>query len=518
MRGLQIIVLLIILFLFRSWFIIGQTLSSGDWPYLFLEQIKEFTFIPSGSVLWLTPYYQITAKLFVEYFGLSWELSEKLFWFWPFLAISIFASYYLTKSWIGVLIYTTNTYILMIVGGGQMGVAMSYAFAPFVVGSFISLTKTVTKLKIIIFTLLLSILTMFDARIGFVLLFFLIFYWLFFIIVEKEKSFGQALKHFFLTIVIPYGIIVVLHLYWILPLLHGSFSTDLRNSQSIEGFEFFSFADFSHTFSLLHPNYPENIFGKVYFMRPEFLLLPILAFSILLFKRSKPSLHLLYFCFLGLLGAFLSKGINPPFGIVNAALFQHIPGMNIVRDPTKYYLLVSLSYSYLIPAVIQEFSRTKKIMMIACAVFIIYWCFTIRGVLIGPQKGTFLPQPVPRSYLQMKDFLEQEPSFFETLWVPEVQRFGIKTSRHPAISGKEYFHTSEISVVLQQLKDDKVVRELKEQKVHYIILPYDSKQEIFLRDRKYAPEEYKKTSTELRSISSLDMVKQFGEIEVYILK
>ena len=34
-----------------------------------------------------------------------------------------------------------------------------------------------------------------------------------------------------------------------------------------------------HALSLLHPNWPENLFGKVYFLQPEFLILPILAFS-----------------------------------------------------------------------------------------------------------------------------------------------------------------------------------------------------------------------------------------------
>ncbi len=48
---------------------------------------------------------------------------------------------------------------------------------------------------------------------------------------------------------------------------------------------FLSFADFSHTLAFLHPNWPENLFGKVYFLQPEFLLLPVIAFSALFFVK-----------------------------------------------------------------------------------------------------------------------------------------------------------------------------------------------------------------------------------------
>ena len=145
-----------------------------------------------------------------------------------------------------------------------------------------------------------------------------------------------------------------LHAFWLLPTLvtHGSaiseFGAIYTSSNSIA---FFSFAKFEDAFGLLHPNWPENIFGLTHFMRPEFLLLPFLAFSSLLFvaKENKKNTYVLFFALLALLGAFLAKGVNDPFGGVYLWFFDHVPGFIMFRDPTKWYLLIVLSYSVLIP-------------------------------------------------------------------------------------------------------------------------------------------------------------------------
>ena len=89
-------------------------------------------------------------------------------------------------------------------------------------------------------------------------------------------------------------IAVLLNLYWVLPLLMLKENTlDALGSAytTVGALRFFSFADFSHSLSLLHPNWPENLFGKTYFLQPEFLLLPMLAFSSLLFVKSLKRTH-----------------------------------------------------------------------------------------------------------------------------------------------------------------------------------------------------------------------------------
>src|SRR3989344_5257151 len=124
------ILFIIIGCVYRSWFDIFSTATSGDWPYLFTENVREFSVFQT-PFLWLDPYYRFTAKLGVEYLSLSWEVIEKIFWFYPFIVISIISSWlfvsFFIKSFItwkesssvtfqvvlptfiGSLLYTTNT-------------------------------------------------------------------------------------------------------------------------------------------------------------------------------------------------------------------------------------------------------------------------------------------------------------------------------------------------------------------------------------------------------------------------
>ena len=104
------------------WFFLPGVLSGGDWPYVWDQMARLFSLTPvytreylgfGATTLPFTPlewYFQATGRLFVF---LPWEIVERLFWFIPILIIGSYTSYQLTRSWIGALIYMTNTYILI---------------------------------------------------------------------------------------------------------------------------------------------------------------------------------------------------------------------------------------------------------------------------------------------------------------------------------------------------------------------------------------------------------------------
>lgn len=498
------IVLFIVFLVYRLWFSFSGTLSSGDWPYLHKETIEGFSFLPQIEFLWLAPYYQIPTKIFVQYLGASWELVERLFWFWPFLIISILSSYSLTKSWIGVLVYTTNTYILMVVGGGQMGIAMAYAIAPFVLKKFIDFSNLQSEKILrgsIVFGLGLTVLTMFDPRIAYTLMIAVVVYVLF-----NIKNF--SLKMF----AVPVAIAALFNSYWIIPLLRGNLPQKYEGLSSAEGFEFLSFADFSHAFSLLHPNWPENIFGKTHFMQPEFILLPIIAFSSLLFVSKR---NVLFFAFLGLLGVFLSKGANQPFGFLNQWVFEYIPGMNMFRDPSKFYLLIALGYSFLIPLSLEKLSKKVPFGKLLPVVFIVFWCILIRPAFFGQLGGTFHPISVPDEYIQLKDFLHVKPESFKTLWIPSLQRFGYVSKNHPGLSATDYFKVSSTSSVLTTIEKLDTRVKLRDSSIKYVIVPSDVRKELFITDRTYDEKLYKKTIVQLEQLSWLSKKQTFGDIVLF---
>lgn len=531
---LQGFIVLIILFLvYRLWFSLSGTFSSGDWPYLYKEAIEEFSFLPQLDFLWLAPYYQILTKLLVQYIGFSWELVERLFWFWPFLLLSIASSYYLTKSWLGVLIYTINTYILMIVGGGQMGIAMAYSIAPFVLRRFMHIIEFFPKYAFrtsVLTGLLLSVLTMFDPRIAYITFLAVTIYCL--LILRSSTLSRKGVVYLASIIILPLAIAGILNSYWIIPILSGNFSKEYQGIASAEGFKFLSFTDFSHAFSLLHPNWPENIFGKVYFLRPEFLIIPIIAFASLLFintsKNNIKSLQrIIFFALLGLLGIFLAKGAKAPFGEVNEWLFTYMPGMNMFRDATKFYLLIVLSYSVLIPfaltniilAIQRRIKKNDSLISLLCyGLFIFFWMFTIREAVRGDLGGTFESYSVPGEYQKLKDFLVASPQPYKTLWIPQRQRYGFSSKVHTALSGNELLNESNPVKIASLLRRDSIYRMLKSQNIRYVILPFDSQGELFLIDRSYSKALRDAVEKELSSTPSLSIERSFGNIVLYRLQ
>lgn len=425
-------------------------LSAGDWPYQFVEQIREFSWLPEARNLWLAPYNQILTKVVVEYIGVPWEIAEKILWFLPFIIIAATTSYQAFRSWIAVLVYTTNTYILMVVGGGQMGVAMAYALAPWVF----------TRLSF----LSIAIGAMFDPRITLLT------------VIASLFVTRPNVKKLLVTLL---GVFVI-HLYWIIPVLRTPSEVTERLSQVNTGIlEFLSFATFSQTISFLHPNWPENIFGKVYFMQPEFLVIPIIAFSVFIFGDQKKKA--VPYGLLAIAGAFLAKGTQEPFGGIYEWLFTYVPGFWLFRDSTKFYLFVALAYSYLI-------SKSK----IPSLLIVLIWAVLIRQAVIHQLTGTFQPKPIEEEYTKLKELVlssEKSPTF----WVPSVSRYAFSSIEHPAIAGQIGSRG-------------------------FVIVPFDSRKEIFLTDRRYDDNLRQATTASVSALPFLERDPSFTKLAVWKIR
>lgn len=507
------IVLLIIYFIYRSWFIFSGTLSAGDWPYLFAENIREFSFTPDIRFLWLSPYYQMLTKFLFEYGRLSWPMIEKFFWFFPFLVLSVWSSYKWTKSWIGVLLYTTNTYILMVVGGGQMGVALAYALAPLVFKRFIVHSSQFTDVAIS--SLLLAVQVMFDPRIALLTVVAAVVYW---IVVRR------GLKRMIKWFAVPVGITTVIHTYWWVPLLKnpGILRTQLHEVSS-DAVKYLSFASYSQTFSLLHPNWPENVFGKVYFMRPEFLLIPILAFGVFLWGKKQEIRAAIPYGFLALLGAFLAKGAKEPFGELYVWLFEHVSGFWLFRDSTKFYLLIALAYTYLIPISVESLASRWKTgittsLKVLGVLFFLMWAVLIRQAVTHDLSGTFQSHWIDPEYVQLKNLMTALPDGAATYWVPSRQRFGFTSQSHPALSASEKIPGGNLTAILSSLQLADIQLRLEQEGIVYVVVPYDTAGEIFLTDRVYDQTIYEQTVEAVDKIPWLVPVETFTKVRVWSLK
>src|SRR5581483_5170090 len=183
-------------------------------------------------------------------------------------------------SFIAGIIYAINTYILLVILGGQMGVGLAYALVPLVILLFIKTFDHPTLKASLLTGLVLALQLLLDVRFVYMTLIIVFAYW---VLVSQSLK----LRFFLYSFILPAVCTILLNSFWILPTLFHGGSAVSSNLASSNSFSFFSFADFPHALGFLHPNWPENIFGKVYFMNWQFLLLPALAFSGLLFIDTK---------------------------------------------------------------------------------------------------------------------------------------------------------------------------------------------------------------------------------------
>lgn len=437
-------------------------------------------------------------------------LWERIVWWIPFFVISFFSAYKLFKNffpkipfWVlSPIIFVCNSYVLMLLGGGQIaGVGMAYAISPLVLLYFIKVIDankfSRSNIKVaIIAGLILAIQVMFDLRIAYVTLVAVVLYF----IVDRKFSF---------LFIIPLGVTALLHAFWLIPAILFKVNTlnELGSAyNSLEAVKFFSFAKLENTIALLHPNWPENIFGKIYFMRPEFIILPLLAYAALLFKTVEKSSKkmILFFALLGLMGAFLAKGANDPFGQIYLWLFEYVPGFTMFRDPTKWYLLIALSYSVLIPFSI--FHLAKKRYYIFVLVFVFYLLYLLHPALFNNLSGTLKASSISPDYRQFNELLATDQSFYRVLWIPAKDEFGSLSQNHPAVYAQDFFKTTSASAIVKELEEEDMKNLLKQSAIKYIVLPFDS-------ERK----DHKELVSKLGKIDWLKERHEFGNINVFEL-
>jgi hypothetical protein len=511
---ISLLILGVFIFLFYRFFLSINPLVAHDWPLLFRESRNSYPFFNMSwdymggigigatafKTLWIDLYTNIVYT-FSSLVHIPWFLSQRIFWIVPFLLISLFSSYKLSGLFIkksiyriiSVLIYSFNTYILLIVAGGQFGVAFAYGLSPLVFYKFIQFLKNQNIKNAVLLGLFSGIIIALDPRIA-VIIFLAMLFWLVF---NLKTCSIQTIKLILLSLIISFS----LNIYWLLPLiLSKNAITNIDGYSTLQGVKFLSFATFENAFSLLHPNWPENIFGKIYFFKPEFLIIPLLGFSALLFvskiKNQKSRINILYFVLLVLIGAFLGKGTNEPFGQIYVFFFQNIPGFSVFRDSTKFFILVALCYSILIPYFLENFSKFRNVLVLG---FILFWLITLKPAISGELTGIFRPAPIPKEYVYLQKKIVSDKSFYRVLWIPQRQKYGFFEPLHPSLES--------ITLPSESYLADLSIR--------YVVVPDDTDSEIFLKDRKYNKDIYQKTINGIKQIPFLKEVDGFGKIAVF---
>ncbi len=426
-------VFLILFLAYRSFFL-NSPLVWGDAPYFYENAFIDNFGEPSSwvsrannfggpqSLFWISPIMFVYSILGL-FLKLDNDLIVRLLFYFPGLFFSIIGSYLLAKrfklnflsSILCTFIYTINTYSILLVDGGQVGVYLAYGLAPFVFLTFINFQIYFTKQKFIKFLLVIFLCSIADFRIAFLVLFFsFLFYSLW-----KRKI---AFKALFSTI-----ILIPLFSYFLYPAISGMYESFLPVQLN------------SRFFSLLNgltfyqPHWPLNQYGLITY--PSFLFAFVFVF-IILGVFLKPSRKLISLGLIFLASVFLLKGETEPFGFVNIFLTSKIFFGFIFRDSSKFFVITAMTTSLLVSYTYNLISiRFVKIKPYIFYTFILFFSFLVFPVFSNTLNGTLMISR-GNNLKNVYQYLNQE-NFSRALWMPYFHPFTYQTENNQGISGRD---------------------------------------------------------------------------------
>lgn len=509
-------ILIVISVLFhREWFFSTDPITSGDWGFHYIETMKEMFTVPYA---WTSQTglgsYQISLSFHAFHFlyglfanfGIPFAIAERVLFFWPIAILSCLGMYYLSYklfksqllSFVASLLYGFNTYILLI-QTDHMGIAMVYSITPLIIGFFTDVLENASLRRGILVGVLLAISLIYDPRITYIISFVMLTVFILFLISRKISLRKIAIGS--LSIVLALS----LNSFWVVGyFLAGTNALNARLDVNPTG----SFMDIINSLALYHPFWT-NAAPIDFSHQPVpfyMLFIPSLAFASLMFRVRKKNLDptsfpydshsngfLLVSGIIAVVGVFLVKQENPPFGEVYTWLFHNFPAFNLFREASKFYLLIALAYSILLGYFVMTISN-KLVSRQKLRYLRIPFIFAVMVLLLIQAKPAFTNElgknfvttNVPAEYIQLKDQLAGDNDYFRTMWYPVPQRFAFHPNVHPMLSSAETIFDDPLRQFLPQnprwtdLPDDRTFANiLSVMSVKYIVIPYDSNNDLY---------------------------------------
>ena len=321
------------------------------------------------------------------------------------------------------LLYTLNTYFILLIDGGQVGIALAYGLFPFVVAVLIELFTKPGYYKYFLSVLLLFLLTMFDPRVG-ILSVFVSVLWVLFTNFGKWKS---VLKYTLLVGIAWLG----LNAYWIVPL------TRIKQASLSLTVSDLGLLSLLNGLFLYQPHWSANIFGVVTWSEWYFVGFTLLIFGGLLLriKRREIAMTLLFLLFV-----FLLKGSTYPFGGIYSFAVSNLPFGSAFRDSSKFFIPLMLIGGILIGNTLvainkkYEIGNTKKYLL-AGAVYV-YILLTLLPVFAGKMNFVLSGASHSQGLTTISQQLQKDSNFSRSLWFPERHPLAYETENNPALDAK----------------------------------------------------------------------------------
>ena len=365
----------------------------------------------------------------MAHFGAHWWLIERVVFYIPDAILIPIAGWYIAREFVGrsrwsllgALIFASSTYLL-IESSSEVPLALGAAIGCFALVTFVRSLRQLSVKWAVITSLLMAIDSGVDIRPTFISALMMGLYFL--VISLAEPTLKTVAKRLGIS-ALSGSLYLLTQLFWLLPLAVYGTNSQLPIAKQPD----FNIATLTHSFAGViawwtgaNPApYVEGI------LNPTFIVLPLVAFIVLLRKRLSPEVLWLALC--AIIFAFLGKTNTAPFGGIYNWMFSHLPAFNLFREGSKflypvvaaYGVLIPISMKYLSEAVKVANSKISRIFLIVSqtsllVTIVMLSTACIWSLLDGSLLATTAPTKEPASFVQLTNQLSKDHTPGQLLW------------------------------------------------------------------------------------------------------
>lgn len=448
--GLASIVVVIVVFIYHGWFSSG-IIARGDWRALSSARTLDFLGPPSVwdeaqaggfSILYTgidsarLPLFNLQANLHKN-FGLGFEWTERIIWFFPFLIFSTLSIYLLSKrlfkntlvSFFATIYFVSNNFIIFRLHGAQIDLAMTYALAPLSIYFFVRGVEEKRLIFAILNGLVLSAAVYHDLRIAILIVLIQAAYGLYYSLLlapDKLKNLRVCVKNLAAS-----GVLVLsFNIFWLLPLAIGFRSSLLPTSDLLMSNmgRSLSRTDFINALALsIGANSKWNRFIYLDGQIVTAALFPILLIIYGASFLAKPRKDYLFWFLASIVLAFFAKGLNPPLSSINALFYNYVPLSAMYREPSKLLMVggtaISLCFGLGCAGILSRIKRsewrTSALLGLAfLPILVILPALFGSKSLRSTEGGSSFKPFVAPSYFEFERWLNQQEAGYKSVFLP----------------------------------------------------------------------------------------------------
>ncbi len=475
-------------------FLTTNPLSFGDAPFFTQLNLKEFFNPPiswgarnenfggfEAARLWIYPLL-VLSSLF-GMLNLDSTIAIRIIFYIPAVGFALYGSWLLSGVFVSQMwakfavatFYTINTYFLLLIDGGQVGVALAYGVFPLAVFTLFYTAKSWTVTGNLLAIIAWSLVTAADLRASVLLPIVAIL-----ICLVKNTSY---LTRTILVILASGMVVMLLNSYWLLALFFTNSGIPAQDVVSPAQIAAVSFTKLANSYLVLQPHWFINEFGQITPVLPSFLIIPAVAFWGLFYKNRQTML----LSFIAIAFIFLAKGANDPAGNWYLWMFDRIPGFGIFRDSTKFFVAEMIFYSLLLGVSLERLIVSKsKMLLVVIVLLAVYFAGIIFPVITNQLSGNLGPGVYPESYHQLQQY-QADDDFYRLLYFPSKPSYAPESLDHPALWANSLYLKRPFGILIDGVYD----------KFYFLHQPF-FKQLLDLSGVKYvffAPDPYRKIWT-----------------------